>query len=796
MDQPTESVSLAGRICAEQEQRWTRGQKLLVEHYLEEHPNLRTDRAALLELVYREYCLREKLGQQPKQEEYFHRFPALHEDLQRVFEVHHALDTSTLAPRIRPSVVSDYQTCADRDTLSQLAAGKLSGDRLTALNEHLRLCASCRNTFGEVSAARTSLRQDLGFLRDYRLVREIGRGGMGAVFEAVHVPLDRRVAVKVLPQNRMENREAVSRFQREMRAIGKLDHPNIVRAQDAGEVDGQHFLVMEFVDGVDLAVLANCVGPLPIPEACELIRQVAIGLSHVHEHRLVHRDVKPSNVVVTHCGVVKLLDLGLALLSESIGEPEELTWSGQVMGTLDYMAPEQFGDSHAVDARADIYGLGATLYRLLTGRAPYEDSRYNTPMKKLMAIATSPVAPILEYRDDVAAGLYVILNKLLAKNPNDRYASAGEVASALVPFVSGSDLPSLVARAGEIGKRDSVQTKISTVVQRSSALIDTDTSHEIPQAVPASRQIQRRFGSRAAILTVLCLAMLGAAAFLLFSVLGTSRTESAKKVPVQDSTHPVVKNPSKTMPIVALGWRTVTNTHDDGPGSLRDAINQANSHTGLDEIRFAIPASNQASEDEGRFTIALSSPLPTITDPVILDGTAQPGYKNIPIVQLSGKSVLNGLVISAGGSVVKGLAIGGFFGNGMVLKEKGGNIVEGNHIGVAQGNGGAGIGIADGSGGNRIGTNGDGKNDEAERNVIVRNGFAGIVITGIGSDQNVVAGNYIGTDREGARGLGNGTAAGAWPAAGVIIHEHANGNRIGTDGNGAGDTEERNIIFE
>lgn len=361
----------------------------------------------------------------------------------------------------------------------------------------------------EVSAARSSIRQDLGFLRDYRLVREIGRGGMGAVFEAIHVPLDRRVALKVLPQDRMENREAVSRFQREMRAIGKLDHPNIVRAQDAGEVDGQHFLVMEFVDGVDLAVLAKRVGPLPIPEACELIRQVAIGLSHVHKHRLVHRDVKPSNVVVTHGGVVKLLDLGLALLSESVGEPEELTWSGQVMGTLDYMAPEQFGDSH-VDARADIYGLGATLYRLLTGRAPYEDSRYNTPMKKLMAIATSPVEPVLDYRHDVPAGLNEILTKLLAKNPNDRYASAGEVASALTPFVSGSDLPSLVARAGEVDKRESVQTKISTVAQRSSALIDTDTRHEIPQAAPASRQIQRRFGSRAAMLTVLCLAILGA----------------------------------------------------------------------------------------------------------------------------------------------------------------------------------------------------------------------------------------------------------------------------------------------
>jgi serine/threonine protein kinase len=156
------------------------------------------------------------------------------------------------------------------------------------------------------------------------------------------------------------------------------------------------------------------------------------------------------------------LDLGLALLSEAPGDGEELTWSGQVMGTLDYMAPEQFGDSHDVDTRADIYGLGATMYRLLTGRAPHADSRYNTPMKKLMAIATKPVAPVLDYRQDVPTGLCEIIDKMLAKNPKDRYASALEVAAALLPFAAGSDPVSLAARIG----RDSLATPRSVTSSR------------------------------------------------------------------------------------------------------------------------------------------------------------------------------------------------------------------------------------------------------------------------------------------------------------------------------------------
>ena len=156
-----------------------------------------------------------------------------------------------------------------------------------------------------------------------------------------------------------------------MKALGRLDHPSIVRAMDADDEDGTHYLVMEYVDGIDLSEVVRRCGPLRVPEACELIRQAASGLQYIHEHGCVHRDIKPSNLMLTPAGQVKVLDLGLALLLSEQPAGGELTGSGQAMGTADYMAPEQILDSHGVDIRADIYSLGCTLYKLLVGRAPF-----------------------------------------------------------------------------------------------------------------------------------------------------------------------------------------------------------------------------------------------------------------------------------------------------------------------------------------------------------------------------------------------------------------------------------------
>ncbi|MDX1947437.1 MAG: protein kinase [Pirellulaceae bacterium] len=284
-------------------------------------------------------------------------------------------------------------------------------------------------------------------IREYELLSLLGEGGMGAVYLARHTRLDKQVALKLLPRDRTQDAAAVARFAREMRAVGKLDHPNIVRAMDAGEHDGRHYLVMEHVQGLDLGQLVRQLGPLPVAEACELIRQAAVGLSHAHQHGLVHRDIKPSNLMLTTAGQVKILDLGLALLGEQSGELRELTSSGQMMGTLDYMAPEQGGDSHLVDIRADLYALGATLYKLLTGEAPFSGEKYRTPVQKLMALATDLAPPVESRRADVPPELAAIVAKLLAKSPDQRYATPAELAAALTPLTADANLQQLIANA-------------------------------------------------------------------------------------------------------------------------------------------------------------------------------------------------------------------------------------------------------------------------------------------------------------------------------------------------------------
>jgi len=179
---------------------------------------------------------------------------------------------------------------------------------------------------------------DLGRVGDYELLSRLGAGGMGTVFKARHRHLDKIVALKLIGAARLGGQQAVSRFQREMRAVGRLEHPNIVGARDAGQADGVWFLAMEYIDGADLSVLSRRVGPMAIPDACELIRQAACGLQHAHEHRLVHRDIKPSNLMLSRTGQVKLLDLGLALFHAD-PLPGELTAPSAVMGTAEYMAP-------------------------------------------------------------------------------------------------------------------------------------------------------------------------------------------------------------------------------------------------------------------------------------------------------------------------------------------------------------------------------------------------------------------------------------------------------------------------
>ncbi len=286
-------------------------------------------------------------------------------------------------------------------------------------------------------------------LRDYRLVKKIGEGGMGTVYQAFHVHLAKHVALKILPEDKLRSRQSVSRFRQEMRAVGKVNHPNVVSASDAGTIEGQHFLVMELVQGADLARIIHDRGPLSVADACEIVRQTAIGLQHAHDNGLVHRDVKPSNIMLALDGSVKLLDLGLAGLNNTEFEStanvvvtDRLTSVGQIMGTLDYMAPEQITASPEVDGKADIYALGATLFQLLTGRTPCGDRSEAIP-ERIEAVLHKPPLDILTLRSDVPEELCSLLQKMLAKNPAERPASAIDVAGELVRFASEAGLDSL-----------------------------------------------------------------------------------------------------------------------------------------------------------------------------------------------------------------------------------------------------------------------------------------------------------------------------------------------------------------
>src|SRR5262249_48276731 len=267
----------------------------------------------------------------------------------------------------------------------------------------------------------------------YRVLRLLGQGGMGAVYLAEHLFMGRQVALKVVSTALMDSPAALERFRQEVRAAAQLSHRNIVTAFDAEQVGGLHFLVMEYIEGVNLAEHLARAGPLPIVQACHAVEQAALGLQHAHDRGMIHRDIKPQNLMLDKGGVVKILDFGLARFAREhspTGQPR-LTGTGVVMGTADYIAPEQTRGSRGVDIRADIYGLGCTLYHLLAGRVPFPDG---TAVDKMVRHCVDAPAPLRSLRPDVPAELAAVMDKMMAKDPAARYQTPAEVAAALHPF--------------------------------------------------------------------------------------------------------------------------------------------------------------------------------------------------------------------------------------------------------------------------------------------------------------------------------------------------------------------------
>ena len=283
-------------------------------------------------------------------------------------------------------------------------------------------------TLGEHGTLTAEEKDRHRILGEYDLLDELGGGGMGRVFKAVHRKMNRTVAIKLLPQSLVQSPESLERFQREIQALARLSHPNIVAVHDAGTADGTHYYVMDMVDGEDLARVVREHGPMRVEQALDCIFQAARGLEYAHAQGIVHRDIKPSNLILDHNGTVNILDLGIARLTPSAESADDLTKTGCVLGTVDYMAPEQAMNTRLADHRADIYSLGCTLWFLLTAEPIFGG---DTVMERILAHRERPVPSLKKACPAVPIWLDGIFRKMVAKKPGDRYQSVTELVSDL-----------------------------------------------------------------------------------------------------------------------------------------------------------------------------------------------------------------------------------------------------------------------------------------------------------------------------------------------------------------------------
>jgi serine/threonine protein kinase/outer membrane biosynthesis protein TonB len=280
---------------------------------------------------------------------------------------------------------------------------------------------------GQLLAGRSSFT-----LGKYRLVDLLGRGGMGSVFAAEHKTLGRRVALKIISKQTGRDPEQLERFLDEARRIAALDHPNIVRAFDVDHEGERYFLVLERVEGRDLQQMVESDGPLDVGRAARFTRDAALGLAHAHDRKMIHCDIKPANLIVGNEDVVKILDMGMARLVESDGSSSDS--NENIVGTIDYIAPEQALEAEDLDHRADIYSLGCTLYFLLTSRPPFGDG---TLAQRIMKHQTQTPRPISDTRSGVPDELAAVCSKMMAKKPEDRFQNAADVARALETWAAG-----------------------------------------------------------------------------------------------------------------------------------------------------------------------------------------------------------------------------------------------------------------------------------------------------------------------------------------------------------------------
>jgi serine/threonine protein kinase len=330
--------------------------------------------------------------------------------------------------------------CPECALRQALAAGAAAKPTMTEGKAQQFDLASRRGAGGESKTVTQAAPSAGDVIEDYEILEKVG-GNMGSVYKARHRLLNKIVALKLFPAEWISDAARLARFEREIRAMGQLAHPNLVTAADARSVNSWRLVVMEWIDGIDLQAAVQTHGPLPIDVACELIRQAAVGLQYAHDHGLIHRDIKPSNLMLTRGGSVKVIDMGLALAREET--VAQVTHPGALLGTMHYCAPEQLRDASTVDNRADVYSLGCALYHLLAGKPPFAHRKSFAEL--VHAHVSEPFPSVKEARPDVPDELAKTLDRMTAKDPKARFESTADVAQALESFARGANLSQLLA---------------------------------------------------------------------------------------------------------------------------------------------------------------------------------------------------------------------------------------------------------------------------------------------------------------------------------------------------------------
>lgn len=457
------------QTCDDFESAWKAGERPFVDDVLGDFP-ADAQAAVLNELLPIEIAWRQKSGETPSVDSYLFRFPELD---QARLEALIGADVTTGPNEQRTQTISSSELPGDLDSEgftvggAELSFDSLSGESAEFLRDLdslgivdarlvLKSLSDCGNSLNDL------LPEDVKFLLgqkelltrwqierlgkgepdqlvlgDYVLLDPLGKGGMGIVYRARHRRMDRLVALKTLTDRATESDDSVQRFQREVRAAARLSHPNIVAAYDAGEHDETHYLVMELVDGIDLAKLVRQSGPLNASRAVDYVRQAATGFAYAHTQGIIHRDIKPQNLLVDRSQHVRILDMGLARLNPtnaaadpaaSSGAQTELTQSGVIMGTVDFMSPEQATNTRNANEQSDIYSLGCTLYFLMTGRAMFDGE---TCMERLLAHHQDSRPSLVTTVSKIPVALQDVFAKMTARQPGDRYESMEEVAESL-----------------------------------------------------------------------------------------------------------------------------------------------------------------------------------------------------------------------------------------------------------------------------------------------------------------------------------------------------------------------------